>query len=620
MKLITLSALAAASATLALAQGTGYWHTSGNRILDANNQVVRITGVNWYGFETTDEVAHGLWAQDYKSILNAIRSNGYNTVRLPFSNQMVESPIVPPNISYNGSGGAINSDLRNLNSLQVMDKIIAYAGQIGLRVILDNHRSEAGNSAEANGLWYTSQYPESTWINDWVALANRYKGNPTVIGADLRNEPHNATSGGASWGTGTNDWRLAAQRGGNAVLAANPDWLIFVEGTDCFNGSCDWWGGNLQGVQQYPVQLSNNTKLVYSAHDYGPNEYGQSWFNSGTTAASLQAVWVQELGVHQPERYCAGMARRIRNHEQRFGYRQLDSRFAGAVVPEFDLIPERECKHQLDLLGAERGRQLRPAKQQLRQHSGECGQTAGPGVDSDHLGWRRSVVHIGAKRSGWISGDGSIGESAQLELERIFNTGGLHNHLYALFEYQSKQPDQQPACSDGARRDFLFRHRTEREHDVLLHSRRGRRCRIDNFVRSKIRDHKGKYHAVARRAIESSSSSDLVERNYVELAGERNQRRDLQRVSRYNSEFSVVISEPDCEGRECFELHKQRAIGCDYIFVRCYRVIRQRRIRRIQSGQREDIECFIARRRLPRRLCGELAMEQWFQCVHHGNE
>ena len=287
--------LSAVLSCAAQGQGTGYWHTSGNQILDANNRAVRIAGVNWYGFETTDEVVHGLWAQDYRSVLNAVKANGYNTVRLPFSNQMVESPIVPSNISYNNSGGAINADLKGLNSLQIMDKIIAYAGQIGLRVILDNHRSEAGNSAEANGLWYTSAYPESAWINDWKTLANRYGGNATVIGADLRNEPHNATSSGSCWGCGsaTNDWQRAAQRGGDAVLSANPNWLIFIEGTDCFNGSCDWWGGNLQGAQTYPVVLNMPNRLVYSAHDYGPHEYQQSWFNGGATPASLQAVWTK---------------------------------------------------------------------------------------------------------------------------------------------------------------------------------------------------------------------------------------------------------------------------------------------------------------------------------------
>jgi endoglucanase len=280
----------------AAAQGTGYWHTSGNQILDSNNQPVRIAGVNWYGFETTDHVIHGLFAQDYKVILNTIKSNGYNTIRVPLSDEMVISNPVPTNISFN-NGSPINTDLQGLTSLQILDKIVTAAGTIGLRVILDNHRSEAGNSAEASGLWYTAAFPETAWINNWVALSNRYLNNTTVIGVDLRNEPHNATSGGACWGCGTttNDWRLAAERAGNGVLAVNPHLLIFVEGTDCFNGDCDWWGGNLMGVAQFPVVLNVANQLVYSAHDYGPSLFQQPWFNSTTTAASLQAQWTKEF-------------------------------------------------------------------------------------------------------------------------------------------------------------------------------------------------------------------------------------------------------------------------------------------------------------------------------------
>jgi len=274
---------------------SGYWHTSGNQILDSTGKAVRIAGVNWYGFETTDEVAHGLWAQDYHYILNAIKSNGYNVIRIPFSNQMVESPIVPGNISYYNGSGPINTDLKGLNSLQILDKIVAYAGQIGLHIILDNHRSEAGNSAEANGLWYTTQYPESAWISDWVSLTQRYLNISTVIGMDLRNEPHNDQSGGSCWGCGLQnyDWRLAAERGGNAVLHINPNLLIFVEGTDCYNNDCDWWGGNLEGAQAYPVVLNVGSRLVYSAHDYGPNLYQQQWFNSSTSYSSLVAVWTK---------------------------------------------------------------------------------------------------------------------------------------------------------------------------------------------------------------------------------------------------------------------------------------------------------------------------------------
>jgi endoglucanase len=281
--------------SLAFAQGAGYWHTHGRTIADSNGETVRIAGINWYGFETTDEVAHGLWAQDYKSILNTIKNHGYNTIRVPFSNQVVETPVVPADISFSNSSGPINTGLKNLNSLEILDKIVTYAGQIGLRVILDNHRSEAGNSAEANGLWYTAAYPESKWIGDWQTLARRYLNQPAVIGFDLRNEPHNATSGGSCWDCGTtaNDWHLAAERGGNAVLAINPDLLIFVEGTDCYNNDCGWWGANLEGVQNSPVVLTVADRLVYSAHDYGPNLYVESWFNSGTTPASLGAVWTR---------------------------------------------------------------------------------------------------------------------------------------------------------------------------------------------------------------------------------------------------------------------------------------------------------------------------------------
>ncbi len=309
---VTFLAILAFSAS-ALAQGAGYWHTSGNQILDSNNQAVRIAGINWYGFETTDQIAHGLWAQDYHTVLNQIKNNGYNVIRLPFSNQLVETPAIPTNFTQNANGQPANTDLVGLNALQVMDKIISAAGAVGLRVIIDNHRSEAGNSAEANGLWYTSAFPESAWINDWVTIVNRYKnftdpnGNPIVIGADLRNEPHlnaNGAATGACWTGDTatagcpttntaQNWPAAATRAGNAVLAANPNLLVIVEGAECYNGDCDWWGGNLEGVASNPVTLSVANRLVYSPHDYGPTLFQQSWFNSSTTFASLSAVWTK---------------------------------------------------------------------------------------------------------------------------------------------------------------------------------------------------------------------------------------------------------------------------------------------------------------------------------------
>jgi endoglucanase len=276
----------------ASAAGAGYWHTSGGQILDANNQPVRITGVNWFGLETANYAPHGLWTRDYRSMLDQIKSLGYNTIRLPYSNQLFDPGSVPNSIDF--SGGK-NADLQGLNGLGIMDKLVAYAGQIGLKILLDRHRPDSGAQSP---LWYTAQYSEQRWISDWTMLARRYAGNPTVIGADLHNEPH----GGACWGCGdtSRDWRLAAERAGNAILAANPNWLIIVEGNDCYGpggatgGSgveCTWWGGNLLGAAQSPVRLNVPNRLVYSAHDYPSSVASQPWFSDPSYPANLPGVW-----------------------------------------------------------------------------------------------------------------------------------------------------------------------------------------------------------------------------------------------------------------------------------------------------------------------------------------
>jgi aryl-phospho-beta-D-glucosidase BglC (GH1 family) len=267
----------------------GYYRTFGNQILDANNQAVRIGGVNWFGFETTSYVAHGLWARNYKDMMDQMKQLGFNTIRMPFSDQLFDPGSTPNGIDFSK-----NPDLQGLSGLQILDKVVAYAGQIGLRIILDHHRSEAGSGAEGSGLWYTSAYPESRWINDWTMLAARYAGNPTVIGADLHNEPH----GPATWGSGdpASDWRLAAERAGNAILAVNPNWLIFVEGIETTAAGSYWWGGNLSNAGTFPIQLNVAGRLVYSAHDYPASVYPQSWFGDPNYPGNLPAVWSKFWG------------------------------------------------------------------------------------------------------------------------------------------------------------------------------------------------------------------------------------------------------------------------------------------------------------------------------------
>ncbi|MFJ4714040.1 cellulase family glycosylhydrolase [Streptomyces sp. NPDC088785] len=278
---------AAPGAATAAAAGAGYWHTSGRRILDEQNQPVRMAGVNWFGFETANYVAHGLWSRDYRSMIDQMKSLGYNTIRLPYSDDIFKN-TVPNGITY---ANGLNSDLKDLGSLAVMDKIVDYAGAIGLKVVLDRHRPDA--SAQS-ALWYTAAVPETTWIADLKALAARYQGNSAVVGIDLHNEPHDP----ACWGCGDTgvDWRLAAERAGNAVLSVNPRLLIFVEGVQTVNGRSTWWGGNLAGVADAPVRLNVANRLVYSAHDYATSVAQQPWFDDPSFPANMPGIWDRNWG------------------------------------------------------------------------------------------------------------------------------------------------------------------------------------------------------------------------------------------------------------------------------------------------------------------------------------
>jgi hypothetical protein len=54
-----------------------------------------------------------------------------------------------------------------------------------------------------------------------------------------------------------------------------------------------WWGGNLRGVKDYPINLGSlNSQIVYSPHDYGPSVYNQTWFDKDfTTQTLLDDYW-----------------------------------------------------------------------------------------------------------------------------------------------------------------------------------------------------------------------------------------------------------------------------------------------------------------------------------------
>jgi endoglucanase len=306
----------------------GWLHTTGTTIVDANGRPIRLAAVNWYGAESTDFVPGGLAYRPYMDILRTIKGLGFNAIRLPFSDELVQrNPIVRLHLEA-------NPQLRGKHALAILDTILNGARQVGLMVILDNHRSDAGWTAQSNGLWYvpgSPRYTAQNWINDWVTIATRYRNNPAVVGFDLRNEPHTASGvevlglgylqRGATWGpfqgvdNPASDWRTAATAAGDAIQAVNPHVLIIVEGTELYptkieagqsfcpghadpaSGYCPdvyWWGGNLAGAKNYPVVLNVAHHLVYSPHEYGPEMHGQRWI----TPTFGEYDWQQEMYRH----------------------------------------------------------------------------------------------------------------------------------------------------------------------------------------------------------------------------------------------------------------------------------------------------------------------------------
>ena len=233
---------------------------SGNQIVDQNGNNVRLTGVNWSGFETPIGIVSGLYqspsatsSPDFRDYLDKIKDLKFNCVRLPWSyvNMTCSEPAAQDE-GCNSNGVCTDSscytcsecsdksyiqgvdDQKNLMTssyfvteqlnaplftqvspgvfkaktpLECMDEVIKYAGSIGLKVILDNHCIKSGAFA-SQPLWYTNDVTQQQWIDEWVFLADRYKNETydphhAVIACDLFNEPKMdpRTAGGSAWAT-----------------------------------------------------------------------------------------------------------------------------------------------------------------------------------------------------------------------------------------------------------------------------------------------------------------------------------------------------------------------------------------------------------------------------------
>ena len=299
-------------------------HAVGSRLYDKDGNEVWLTGANWFGMNCTENSPHGLYAADINDFVENIANHGINIVRMPISTELLCSwmngePLevksmncyANPELSKNGDG----KDPAK-NSMEIFDIIMQKMKKYGIKVMVDVHSPAAHNSGHNYNLWYGKETADGTmvttdlWIETLTWLADKYKNDDTLIGYDLKNEPHGKGQEGttaAKWdgSTDENNWAYAATKCANSILNVNPNALIFIEGveqsvkSDAYTwGQPDsktdppyipaWWGGNLRGVRKYPVVPDSGTsQIVYSPHDYGPSVYNQTWFDKDFTEQTL---------------------------------------------------------------------------------------------------------------------------------------------------------------------------------------------------------------------------------------------------------------------------------------------------------------------------------------------
>ncbi|MFW6238554.1 MAG: cellulase family glycosylhydrolase, partial [Halanaerobiales bacterium] len=289
--------------------------TEGNRIVDQDGNPVWLTGANWFGFNTGSDMFDGLWAVNLEDALVEMANRGINLLRIPVSTEILYqwSEGEPPDPgSLNDS---VNPELEGMNSYEIFDRTVAICREQGIKIMIDIHSPASEAMGHEYPLWYDDTFTTEIWISTMEWLAGEYRDGDTILAFDLENEPHGTKDSEqfAKWDDSgdENDWKTAAEEAALKVLDVNPNLLVLVEGIEMYPKEdydytadpggygeepryyYNWWGGNLRGVADYPLDLGEHQEqLVYSPHDYGPSVHEQDWFEGDFDMDSLyEDVW-----------------------------------------------------------------------------------------------------------------------------------------------------------------------------------------------------------------------------------------------------------------------------------------------------------------------------------------
>jgi len=296
-------------------QAAGYFAQAG-KIYDPYGQELQVRGISHFGFSGTILQPQYLWQMGWKEQIAQIKALGFNAVRVPYSPATLYTTTPVNQLGYLDPNK--NADLIGKTPLQVLDLWMAEADRQGLYVMLDMHSVVKSrlyptwfvdNPADFPLVWNGKAYTPDDWRRDLVFVAKRYARLPHFFAIDLYNEPN----GKVRWAAGDKNmtnpayyWKPAAESAAAAVLAANPNLLIFVQG---INGNWDGiensniamnYGEDLQPQAYQPLAIPAN-KLVLSPHTYGPDVFVKSSFSAANFPANLAPQWEVLFGKLSPK-------------------------------------------------------------------------------------------------------------------------------------------------------------------------------------------------------------------------------------------------------------------------------------------------------------------------------
>lgn len=330
--------------------------TKGRNIVDVTGRRFKLSSINWYGASDELFVPGGLDTQHRTVIAHTIKKLGFNSVRLPYADEIVTSnPKIEDRLIM------ANPDLFGLRALNVLEAVTNALTDAGIAVIMNNHITsatwccgadpcDAGWANDHLGPVCRVKQTEEQWIKNWETVMLPHVHNPLVVGVDLRNEVRGL------WGTMPwAKWAAAAETCGNRLLKLNPDWLVVVEGTESAN--------DLSGARKRPIKLDVDNRLVYSAHIYGWSGWGskegrfvkRAYASFVTTMQhnwaylleqDIAPVWVGEFGApHLPNvgdyNYWKNMMKYLKSLDADFGYWALNPRKPkGNTLETYSLVED----------------------------------------------------------------------------------------------------------------------------------------------------------------------------------------------------------------------------------------------------------------------------------------